>query len=282
MSKIMKPPTTFKVFRLSMMFLTVLTTSALLWGHLYSSQRWDTGFVQTWCLPDNCFCEYDNKESFCRQRCNAWSSLAFAYAGVALLYYAPSLVVKPEKWLLFNLGTLSVISYVLGVGSFLFHATLTLFGERADALGMHYIGLFLCVYSLCRLAKTMGYKPPVSKLFLQVFYPLFAIITYGNFIKDDWETLTWVVMGSEIVVVFVSEIINSRIRKRTPSHLFIKGLSALLFALGIWILDKEHILCWPRSLFQGHSVWHISLAVAVFYMTKLYMVDTSTKVVKVQ
>jgi hypothetical protein len=81
------------------------------------------------CLTTRCFCELVRAEGIA-QPANAWSSLAFVVAGVAaLVLLRPA--TRPERVLL---PLLAVALAAVGVGSFAFHATLTLWGQFVDVL----------------------------------------------------------------------------------------------------------------------------------------------------
>ena len=41
-------------------------------------------------------------------------------------------------------------------------------------------------------------------------------------------------------------------------------------AATIWILDRSDVLCMPTSIFQGHALWHLLCALAIFLLYFYY------------
>jgi hypothetical protein len=54
----------------------------------------------------------------------------------------------------------------------------------------------------------------------------------------------------------------------------VMGLALLVAAYAIWLLDQNGIICWPKSIMQGHAVWHI-LTAAAGYMIIFHYIRTS-------
>ncbi|KAL0251713.1 hypothetical protein GEMRC1_000925 [Eukaryota sp. GEM-RC1] len=273
-------PLLYKIARWTLVAFVVFSTLFFAWAHAFSTIRWNEDYEQAGCARRNsCFCERINNDSFCRQRSNAWSSLSFSFVGAWMLYdYTKHLTGNGKDSIqLLNMGMMAIISIILGTGSYLYHATLTLLGERADGLGMHFIGLYLAVFSIVRLFKAIAdvykFKMNLHLNFALVFYPLFILVTIANILKARWGKLTWIIMGGEIAVVFVAEAITSYIRQKRPSDYYLLAATAFVASYIMWNLDVHDIICYPTSLFQGHAIWHIGLAVSVWSLYSLYSND---------
>jgi len=54
-------------------------------------------------------------------------------------------------------------------------------------------------------------------------------------------------------------------KKRQPRvSLLVKAIAAFVLATIVWTLDIKHIVCSPKSIFQGHSLWHCLNGVSCF------------------
>ncbi|KAL0212570.1 hypothetical protein RCL1_006196 [Eukaryota sp. TZLM3-RCL] len=276
--KTVKVPTLFRFVQWTTAILVLLLTGALVLAHMYSPMRWDEDFAQAGCVRKNtCFCEFVNNDSFCRQPSNAYSSLSFAFVGVWMLFKAGQRMEfdgKVNKLQLFNMFVMSAISIILGIGSYLYHATLTMFGETGDALGMHFIGTFIAVFSFARLLRAIAskikIKMSVHGTFALIFYPLFALLIFANVMKQNWGKLSWYKLGVEIATVFIAELIISALNRTPPPKELVMAASAFAFSFIVWFLDKEHIWCDPHSVMQGHALWHLGLSISVLTLFLLY------------
>ncbi|KAL0227336.1 hypothetical protein P9112_014660 [Eukaryota sp. TZLM1-RC] len=270
-------PLLYKITQWTLLSIVIAVSLFFLYGHAFSDIRWDEGYAQAGCTRTNtCFCEFDNRDSFCRQRSNAWSSLGFTYAGTWMLFDITRCLSQDcsISLQLLNMLMMSLISILLGIGSYLYHATLTLWGERLDGAGMHFIGVYLAIFTLSRMfnlfSQKLKKKSNVHLIFAIVFYPAFIAISIAVIIVERWGKLTWVMIGINIGIVFIIEPINCAIEKKRISNYYLLAASCFAASFLIWNLDRSDFLCYPHSWFQGHAVWHLGLAVSVYALYQLY------------
>ncbi len=145
--------------------------------------------------------------------------------------------------------TLGVTAIIVGVGSALMHATLTLWGQFLDVVGMYLIGSFELVWALARWRRIREGR--AIALFASLCVVLIALLIVAP------EVRRWLFAVLLLVAIFVELVFARPLRPGVRVRLFLAGLATMAVAFVIWILDQNGTLCAPHSLFQGHAVWHL-------------------------
>ncbi|KAF8810306.1 alkaline phytoceramidase [Phlegmacium glaucopus] len=186
-----------------------------------------------------------------------------------------------------NLPTRFLLGYaglaLVGVGSFLFHATLLFEAQLADELPMIYVGS-MSLFLLFDNEPGFGLHSTRSKLIL-VLIALFNVLftwsymVYRNPVYHQivFASIIFSVTGRVTYILKISEA-SHRIpaeAKKTIAHFF--SIGAVLFAVGFLIWNVDNIFChtltkwkvsigWPVAfLLEGHSWWHILTGAGVYY-----------------
>jgi hypothetical protein len=246
-----------------LIFGAVLSVSTIAALRMLSPASWDEWKPAT-CMPARCFCEAVSPAGPILQPVNTWSSLAFVISGSMILGLAE--VGRRKKgseqfsWAYGYL--LGVSAIVIGAGSAVFHASLTLVGQFFDVFGMYLLTSFMLAYALRRL---LGLSQTVT---LGVFTLLVAVLSLLLYRVPETRRYAFAIV---LVVAIISEMILRRLR-RPSVRVAWWNAGLLLFAAGyvIWILDNFKIVCAPQSLLQGHAVWHILGAVSVVLLYRYY------------
>ncbi|RMF62635.1 MAG: hypothetical protein D6743_11890 [Calditrichaeota bacterium] len=247
------------VFAAILTVLIVLSTENITWN----GWKLSTGF------PDRTFCEHIRSGPI-RQPLNTWSSLIFVPIGLwvvrrAFLDKLPSPRLAPvrqhKRYGLLYGGAL----IVMGLGSWLFHASLTYVGHFVDVTGMYFLGGFLFTYGFSRklrqsaTAFTIAYALVVVPLvIIQWFRPETSRYVFGALLLGA--------LGMEIVL-----------HKSLSNWLFVGALISVGLGFGIWVLDERKILCSPESCLQGHALWHILTAIST-QLSYLYYLSEGPRV----
>jgi hypothetical protein len=205
------------------------------------------------CLTTRCFCELVRPEGIA-QPANAWSSLAFVVAGLAaLVLLRPA--TPPERVLV---PLLAVALAAVGVGSFAFHATLTLWGQFVDVLPMYVVGCVLLAGALVRLGWVTPRRAAAGGVALLVV--LAALLWV-------WPESRRVLFAAVLLPGIVLEIVRAGRAGRAPgarggARWLHVGLGLLVTAYLLWVLDQTGLWCDPGSPLQGHAAWHLLGALA--------------------
>ncbi len=219
------------------------------------------------CLSTHCFCEMPRSGALLLQPANSWSSFGFVFVGAWIMLGAGSgrnsaLTGLPALWFGFT-------AIVIGVGSVMLHATLTLWGQFADVLGMYLLGAFTLSWAVMRWR---GLSPRTAVI-------MYLIVAGGLIAAlGVWpETRRWLFAVLLAGAVAVEWWLARPNRPGVQSRLLLFGLAANLLAFAIWILDQTGTVCDPDSLGQGHAAWHLLGAVAVACSYAYYRSETERK-----
>lgn len=212
------------------------------------------------CTTTHCFCEMSRAGALIVQPANSWSSYGYVFAGFLMIALAQaprwSSAFPPRAVSVFG-----VTAIFVGLGSALLHATLTLWGQFFDVMGMYLVSAFMLVSALVRW-RSMTMRQAVS-LYLVLIVGLLALL-YA--LPEVRRGLFAVVLLLAIAV----EMLLARPRRiGIKTHYYIAGIVIHLAAFTIWNLDQHGIVCTPHSLLQGHAVWHL-LGAASLWCTFLY------------
>jgi hypothetical protein len=217
-------------------------------------------FAPATCLSTNCFCEAPRTGELLLQPANSWSSFGFVIVGAWIMLGAasrPDSAFRGLPVLWFGLTAI-----IIGVGSAMLHATLTLWGQFADVLGMYLLGAFTLVWAIKRW-RGLGARSAV----------LLYVLVAGGLVASLWlwpETRRWLFAVLLVLAVGIEWWLARPMRDGVRGELLLLGLAANLLAFAIWILDQTRTVCAPESLWQGHAAWHLLGAVAVAFSFAYY------------
>ena len=232
-----------------------LLAIAATWAVLAIMAPLNAALAPATCTTTHCFCENPRIGSLMLQPANSWSSFGYVFVGFVLMRDARkrrgTTAFPSEGAIMFGIGAITV-----GVGSVLLHATLTLWGQFADVLGMYLVSGFSLVYAIAKITRLDRGKAVL--LYILVCAVLVAILLSAP------EVRRWLFF----VVLFTALTLEigfaRKLRHGVILRYLLLGMAAKAVAFGIWNLDQSRILCAPDSLLQGHAVWHVLGAVSLW------------------
>lgn len=275
---------------------------------------WD-GWLPATCLPDACFCEAIGS-GLIRQPINTWSNLAFVMVGGWVLLRLKSKAGSENtlKRVSTRFGWQTPISIggfagwiygsaciAIGLGSMVYHASLSFVGQWLDVMSMYLLGVFMMLYAAARLKsdesrrvpKRQGISAPMKRItgrplrFLAAarlrmthagaaFATGYITINLAlGLLLIVWPEARRYVFGALIVIALGLEMILQRRRLTTANpRRLIAALGVYVVAQIIWTLDLNHIICDPTSVLQGHAVWHVLTAASAGLMYGYYQSET--------
>ena len=221
-----------------------------------------TRFPPASCLATHCFCELPRGGALVLQPANSWSSLAFVAVGAWIMLGAHGAGRDDTSFRGWPAWWFGMTGIVIGIGSFLLHATLTLWGQFYDVLGMYLLSGFIGAYAARRW---LGLSNAMAVV---LYFAICAILAAFLWIMP--ETRRWL-FAIVLVAAIAIELIFARPRRTgVRVRYFLCGLIAYAIAFAIWILDNTGALCAPESLVQGHAAWHLLGAAALFWNYAYY------------
>jgi len=239
--------------------LTALSMAAI-WALLTAIGPDWAVYAPATCTATRCFCEFPRIGSLVLQPANSWSSYGYAFAGFLMIVLSQSgnwkSRFRSEAATAFGLTAIFV-----GLGSVLLHATLTLWGQFFDVMGMYLTGGFMLVSALSRWR---GLPPRLAIILYLALVSALVLVLYQ--IPDVRRWLFAVVLVAAIVI----ELGFARPRRaKVRVSYYFAGIATKAVAFTIWNLDQHGTLCSPESLLQGHAAWHL-LGATSLWLTFLY------------
>lgn len=212
------------------------------------------------CTATRCFCEFPRIGSLVLQPANSWSSYGYAFAGFLMIVLSQGgnwkSRFRSEAATAFGLTAIFV-----GLGSVLLHATLTLWGQFFDVMGMYLTGGFMLVSALSRWR---GLPPRLAIILYLALVSALVLVLYQ--IPDVRRWLFAAVLVAAIVI----ELGFARPKRaKVRVSYYFAGIATKAVAFTIWNLDQHGTLCSPESLLQGHAAWHL-LGATSLWLTFLY------------
>ena len=212
------------------------------------------------CTTTRCFCE-TARDALIVQPANSWSSFGYVLAGFLMILSA-----RGRSWRSAmprqSAATFGLTAIVVGLGSVLLHATLTLWGQFFDVLGMYLIGSFMLVSALSRWRDIPVRQATI--LYVALCGALVAVLVAVP------ELRRFLFAGLLLTAIAVELIFARPRRAGVRLRYYFGGIAATALAFTIWNLDQHLIWCAPDSLLQGHAVWHLLGACSVWLSFSYY------------
>ena len=245
------------VLAFTLMALSVAITFGLL---MILGPDWSR-FAPASCTETRCFCEMPRAGTLLLQPANSLSSYGYVFVGFLMI-----LLARSRDWISafppLSASVLGVAAIIVGIGSVLLHATLTLWGQFFDVLGMYLISGFFLVSAL---AKWRGIPNRSAMIYYGLLCAVLVAILYAL-----PEVRRWLFAVVLVAAIILELVFARRLRPQVRTGYYVAGLVANIVAFTIWNLDQRGQLCAPESLLQGHAVWHLLGAVALWFAFLYY------------
>ena len=212
------------------------------------------------CTTTRCFCEMPRSGSLIVQPANSWSSYGYAFAGFLMI-----LLARGSNWRTSFHPTAATVFGVtaifVGLGSVLLHATLTLWGQFFDVTGMYFTSGFMLVSAI---ACWRGLSGRQAAWLYAIIVGLLLVLLYAM-----PEVRRWLFAVILVAAIVLEMGFARRLRAGVNVSYYLIGIAVKAVAFAIWNLDQHGLACAPQSLLQGHAVWHLLGALALWF-TFLY------------
>lgn len=212
-------------------------------------------------------------ESIFRTRANTWSNLAYVYVGlIAVLGSLHDARTKARGGYLLETSALGVFfglsCIYLGIGSGIFHASLTRWGQQLDVASMYSTLVALWALNLGRLVPRLGGRPA---------WPVWIVLAIAVDVilyVYKWSMSSSIVLPGLILGVLAFGI-RDRFSSRTRLHAawMWAGAVALFLAVGSRGLDLVWPLKDPEIWLKGHALWHCFTAASLGCMYAYYRTE---------
>ncbi len=236
-----------------------------------------TGWLGTPGMVAMNYCELSH-DSLIKQPANTWSNLGFLIVGW-MIAFQTSVQQSTNSNLITNSPfysiLLSSIAILICFGSMAMHASTTIVGGYLDVLSMFLFASFMFSYAIKRLLK-------VNNLFILILFIAtvgFSILSYKAEIAQQ-PLLGFINANVSFgffcgfpVIIEIYLMKSKRIKARSKFLLLFAFCFA--FAFLIWNLSLSGgIICFKESIVQGHAIWHLLCALAIYFLFKYYQSET--------
>ena len=204
---------------------------------------------------------------FFAQPSNTLSNLGFVAAGLALAWHARDPAHRLNSLPVTTVFTATAA--LLGPASMAMHATESALGGHLDVMSMHLIAAFSVAYAVGRLGRFSTAR--VVLAFVVVFGVGTRVTLRGDRIEILHHTGNLVFAVLVIAALLIETVLWRRVRPPRPLW-GVGSVLALLVAFGIWLLSQSGgPWCDPESWLQGHALWHLLCALAVYLLGRHYI-----------
>jgi len=205
------------------------------------------------------YCEH-NITGLIAQPANSWSNLAYVLIGLYLILN----IKKSSSKLLYIFPLFPIL---IGICSFIYHASYSFWGQFLDLTSMFLFSSYLIILNLSRL------KFNLRKLFF--IYFLINLVSLGWLYFHP----TMFSFNSGIIIfslhIFSLFLLEYYIYKKMHNYSLRPAMRALIImavAFMFWIFDLSRLWCHPISFhyINGHALWHIINSFVFIYLYKFY------------
>lgn len=249
------------------LFSVLVCAITLLILALIPARVWDD-LIPATCLDTGCFCEVVIAENPIRQPSNTVSSLAFAVVGIWVLLQARA-TSENMPFTYPHRVMFGISAVMIGVGSAFYHASMTFIGQFFDIFGMYLLTGLMWVYALQRIGNWTTRRAALAYFLLNVALTILQL---------SLPETRRVVFALLLLLALISEgWLWSRTRPPRNYRWFWGGLLTFGAAYTVWLLDDSGVWCDPTSWLQGHAIWHIFGASAVYGLWRWYISEENGK-----
>ena len=201
-------------------------------------------------------------QGFLAQPVNAFSSLAFVVFGIVMLFSIP----QQQRTERVNRAIIGVLMIATGIGSVLFH------GPQGSA--SHFLHDATILLTMIGIV-TMNVAGLLRWTEQRVWVILGVVGVAASAILLIWPASTNIVAGIALVALIVQDIALHRVgsinRRWWIAAILVMAVALLFFVAG----RTGSPFCDSASIFQGHALWHILAATAIW---AYFIATTPTRV----
>lgn len=199
----------------------------------------------------------NNIRAWVRQPANAWSNMAYVVVG-AWLYY--QFTMQASAWWM---AILPITAILIGLTSFLYHASYSLLFQFSDLVSMYLLAAFLVAFNLRRLISMP------DGTFYAVYVTIF-VVSCAAFLTLR-KTSGFLIFAALALVSILLETLMWVVGPPISRVDYLMAMVVLSVSLVFWIVDYRGKLFDADNHFvQGHALWHVISSLCFVFMYNHY------------
>lgn len=187
---------------------------------------------------------------------NTWSNLAYLVLGAVIAWQNRRMPHYELRWM-------GPAMLLMGGFSLVYHASNNYLTQVFDFLGMYLLVFWMLVINLRRLGWFARERQKAVFVALCVAGTLLVHLMYLAELKFQ------LIIAAATLAIMISEVMARRYRRVRLGN-FLTGLVLLCVAQAASLADLTRVYCEPGSWLQGHAVWHVLSAVALYFACRHY------------
>ena len=239
--------------RLYFIGLTILLTGLYVWNSAAAGAHMFADCVQ----HSSCFCERLRTE-FPLQPTNTASNVGFMVVGWRILRRD---TLSGTAFQIHYTRAMAGCLAVLGTSSTWFHGTFYSDAQVADNVGMYLVVMCNIAY----VVVVTGVFPHLQQrtIFWMSLFALAGVVVAAGLICG-WQSHRYIFVAL-VGILCLGFLWVAQQHTIADNGYLLRATVAMACSALVWWLDDAAIWCFPDSLVQGHSVWHLGCAATVWY-----------------
>lgn len=196
-----------------------------------------------WCEPTTC--------SIINEPINTWSNMGLVIVGLIVFFKFKDRLPKQ-----FGLAV-----FVMGVLSFIYHASNNFLTQYIDFVGMFTVMSFLAAVTTVRFFSIR------ENLFYSWYWFFFSAHAVLFMIFHITKIPVQFIMYINLIPIIILELyISFQHKIGSKQKFFFVGVGLTILAQIVAVLDIKRIYCNPEGWIHGHALWHLIGAVAAYFL----------------
>lgn len=171
---------------------------------------------------------------------------------------------------LFKLQLSQFYTFIVGIGTIMFHSTLLYHWQLLDEIPMLLMAIeYIKILSL----------PNKNAAFY--YYPIYLIIPI-YFIKPDYQVSLFQTVFTSYVLIIIYKYKYEITHNKNVNIYLKKTISVFLLSLVLWKIEQYYCENVIIEFFQLHAIWHILTAIGLFYFNKVIYLQSCEANLKIK
>lgn len=216
-----------------------------------------------WARPNVKWCE-ENLCGYITAPANTWTNLSYMIFGLWMMRDGS----KKKSNTLYFVGVASIL---VGVTSFVYHASYTAQGQFLDFVGMYMFSVIPVVLNGRRLQVLKKKHELVVGVGAVILLSVFTALVQLEIVMNPKKFPIQLLVAFLVAITLVQEVILYRRKVEARRANFYLSVFFIAAAFSCSIMDATNVWCDPHDhVIQGHGMWHILSSISLQFIYMFY------------